>query len=303
MPTHLVASFLAISALCLSCLGQAFTAQDLAFMGVAGSAAVTNVCDITHDLLSKWTFNEGGGTTVYDSTGGRNGTLSVAIGGTSLPQWNTPGFGSYNTNINFPNSYSWVNFGSSPYWNFYTNWHWTLTVWANHTNLVTQPGQYEPWNQIEGLVSIVSAMTSPLMGLQFKQTRENYSGCGNKQYWNLTLNGAHFLTSGGQTWDMCFLDNNTITNLTKYFWTIVRNNDFFTVYTNGALAGTNSVYSANRPTPVAASPIMWAGGDYLPGASRGWQGNIQEMRIYLASLTSTEITNLWNHLANNGPCP
>lgn len=299
MPTHLVVSLVAIASLCLSCFGQAFTERDQAFMGVVGLGDITNACDITHNLLSKWTFDEGGGVTVYDKKGARNGTLS-AVAGHSLPQWNTPGFGSYQTNINLPDSYSYITFGNDHAWTFYTNWNWTLTIWAQHTNSI--------WKGIEGLVSVNTSTpfdSSPKFELKY--SGEQFVNCTpGSDHWVLSIPQCAWVNAAAPIywWDMCALRSTTVTNLTQYFWTIVRENDNVFVYTNGTLAVSNRFLANGRPQCTnTATPCLWVGGDFFPGADRNFRGNIQEMRIYLASLTATEITNLWNHLANNGPCP
>lgn len=268
---------------------------DTAFLGSIGGTAPSE--DVSLGLLSRWTFDDNGGDsqyTVYDKYGSRNGTRSSSGGGV-YAMWGTNGF-YYNTNVTFPDSRAYVTFGNNSAWRWWTNVYWTMTLWARHTNSTWN------YNNQEGLVTVSGNISDGnSMLFEFKYTGERFPKCTNvvssDMRLELNFNSAQWTNSGSANWDICDLRITSITNNSWYMYSVVKIGYDVYVYLNDSLVASNRIYAGSwNPFGGTNSPVLWVGGNYAPGALRGWQGEVQEMRIYTTALSPSQISTVYRRL-------
>lgn len=196
--------------------------------------------------VSYWKFDDGYGTTVNDSMGRNNGTLS----GNATPIWATEDVCVSGKCLYFGGSTSYVNAGNSTSIGFTTSF--TVSAWIRPTNFSAQHD------------IIAKNGASGSYGYSF------YTDSNGKLNLQVSSNGTTtFVATGGTT----------LTTNQWYFVTGTYNNGTsLTVYVNGKQDGQNTTSIPSTINSSAAIPLNI--GAENEGVSNLFPGSIDEVRIY-----------------------
>lgn len=262
MPTHLVVSFLTLVSLSLSCLGQAFTERDPAFMGnVDRTVIVTGPTNITTGLVSYWKCNDGSGLSAADSSG--NG-LVLSLSGDNL--WDKTNGSPNTTCITFGTSNSRGQSPNNASFNLYTN-PFSISFWFQHTNA---------WSSGSEVFAANADSSSYL--IRYEPSVQNHIV--------LLLNGGDYVLKGPTSVDLG--GANTGWNML----TVTHTNNIYSMYLNAS----QFCLSNNPINPASTTVQKFLVGNESPGQyTRNLRGRMEEVRVYNGyCLTSNDVYYLYH---------
>ncbi|MHC4158981.1 MAG: LamG domain-containing protein [Planctomycetota bacterium] len=223
------------------------------FLVLCGSALAADAND--PNLIAHWKFDEGSGTTAYDSAGDNDGTL---VNG---PVWTTGQIGGA---LEFDGTNDYVVISNEENFDFGSDIDFTISLW------IKAPSDIPTWMRI---VDKCRAGHPPYEGIQLVRHQGD----------------AVFavLDSGPSVWSW---GNSDVSDDNWHFVTVVADRDGdLQIYHNGVLEDSDPlaiVGNINNNVPLAIGRSMDYNGQYL-------NATIDELRIYNRALSAEEIWQLY----------
>ena len=236
-------------------LSLLFPASILLFIMLGCVLSVHRV-EASSGLVGSWSFNEGTGTTVYDSSGnGNNGTMMNA------PVWST---GSYGLALAFNGADNYVEILHNE---TLTSSNFTIEAWI-----------YLNSDVVGTQARIVSKQETISKSYSFDIFGKGYGGS--------TGNQLLLSIGNGTTW-WNFLSTTHLSNQTWYHVAGTQEGTTSKIYIDGQLDknGTTSTQTANNTGVLTIGCQKQTG----TGASYFFNGTIDEVRIYNRALSQQEI--------------